>query len=143
MIKLKSITPMFNHILTTAERYEEDVKEHGVVVIQKGSIKEYQKVISVGSTVRGVTAGDMVQINPSRYSQKKHQEGSLKDGIVTDNPVVKVNFPTIELVDEDNNPQECLYIYDQDVDFVINEWVEVEDKGSNVKILIPDNKIMV
>lgn len=134
---------MFNHILTTADRYENDVKEHGVVVIQKGSIKEYQKVISVGSTARGVVAGDIVQINPARYSQKKHEEGSLKDGIVTDNPVVRVNFPTIELVNEKNEPMECLYIYDQDIDFVVNEMVDVEEKEPKVSIIVPDPKIIV
>lgn len=143
MIKLKKITPMFNHILTTAERYDKDIKEHGVVVIQKGSIKEYQKVISVGSTARGVVAGDIVQINPARYSQKKHEEGSLKDGIVMDNPVVRVNFPTVELVDEENNPMECLYIYDQDIDFVVNEMVDVKEKKSGVSIIMPNHKVIV
>ena len=96
MLKIKKIKPMFNRILVTADKYEKDVKQGGVVVVTAGTLKEYQKVISVGDTVRGIKEGDFVLINPARYAVKKHKEGSLKDGIVSDNPVVSYNFNFVD-----------------------------------------------
>lgn len=63
MLKIKKIKPMFNRILVTADKYENDVKQGGVVVVTAGTLKEYQKVISVGDTVRGIKEGDFVLIN--------------------------------------------------------------------------------
>ena len=33
---------------------------------------------------KDIKVGDLVSINPSRFAVKKHKEGSLKDGIITD-----------------------------------------------------------
>ena len=52
----------------------------------------------------------------------KHKEGSLKDGVITDNPVMGYNFPILVI---DDKP--CLYLYDSDVDFVIKEYEVSED----------------
>ena len=73
MLKIKKIKPMFNRILVTADKYEKDVKQGGVVVVTAGTLKEYQKVISIGDTVRGIKEGDFVLINPARYAVKKHK----------------------------------------------------------------------
>ncbi|MCG8399351.1 hypothetical protein LWS67_22960, partial [Bacillus atrophaeus] len=85
---------------TTMNKYENDVKTSTGLIDtsrQKGTLKEYQTVLAVGDSVRGINVGDIVCINPSRFAVKKHKEGSLKDGIVTDNPVVTFNFDIIEL----------------------------------------------
>ena len=40
MLKIKKIKPMFNRILVTADKYENDVKQNGVVVVTAGTLKE-------------------------------------------------------------------------------------------------------
>ncbi|MFA6662143.1 MAG: hypothetical protein WCS56_03820 [Bacilli bacterium] len=55
--------------------------------------------------VHSVKVGDIVAINPIRYGRKKHQDGSLKDGIISDNPIIEYRFNTIVI-----NDQECLYL---------------------------------
>lgn len=127
---------MFNRILVTADKYKNDVKQGGVVVVTAGTLKEYQKVISVGDTVRGIKEGDFVLINPTRYAVKKHQEGSLKNGIISDNPVVSYNFNFVDV-----NDTVCILLYDQDVDYVIQEYEETEDKVSN--LILPEEKKLI
>ena len=136
MLKIKKIKPMFNRILVTADKYKNDVKQGGVVVVTAGTLKEYQKVISVGDTVRGIKEGDFVLINPTRYTVKKHQEGSLKNGIISDNPVVSYNFNFVDV-----NDTVCILLYDQDVDYVIQEYEETEDKVSN--LILPEEKKLI
>ena len=76
-------------------------------------------------------------INPIRYAKKKHQEGSLKDGIVTDNPIVKYEFNVIKV-----NGENCLLLYDQDIMYIF-EGEEVENKKDNkATIILPDNEII-
>jgi hypothetical protein len=110
-------------------RYESDVTSDGVIVDtekQQGSIKEYQKVVAVGSTVRDIKIGDTVNINPSRFGIKKHQEGSLKDGVITDNPIIGYNFDIIEL---DGTPH--LLLQDRDINYIIEDSEEVPDLPSS------------
>ena len=49
------------------------------------------------TVVDNIKEGDVVCINPSRFAVKKHKEGSLKDGIITDNPTISYNFDIIEI----------------------------------------------
>jgi hypothetical protein len=104
--------------------YNDVTTEDGIIDGSKeeGGIREYQTVIAVGSTVKCVKPGDLVVINPARYQIMKHKEGSLKDGVITDNPVMGYNFPILVI---DDKP--CLYLYDSDVDFVIKEYEISED----------------
>ena len=60
MIKVANVKPLFNNIITTADKYEEDQMAGGIIAIQKGEIKEFQKVIAVGSSVRDVKEGDLI-----------------------------------------------------------------------------------
>ena len=121
MLKIKKIKPLFNKILTTMDLYDNPMTEDGIIDGSKedGGIREYQTVLAVGPTVKCVKPGDLIVINPSRYQVMKHKEGSLKDGVITDNPVIGYNFPILVV---DDRP--CLYLYDSDVDFVIKEWEE-------------------
>lgn len=122
MLKLKKITPTFNHILVTRDVYEKDVKEKGVLTYPKGTVKRYQRVIAVGPTVKVCKPGDMIMMDPIRYGKTKHQPGSLHDGVVTDNPIVQFSIPTINI-----NDVEYMYLYDQDVMFVMDQFEEVDD----------------
>ena len=137
MLKIKSIKPMFDSLVTTMNKYEDDGFKNGVIVKQAGSLKEYQTVIAVGPAVRNIEVGDKVMINPSRYAKMKHNEGSLKNGIVADNPIIGYEFRTVTINDE-----ECLYLQSQDIMYSF-EGEEVEDKkDKKVSLIIPNNKIL-
>ena len=137
MLKIKSIKQMFDSLVTTMKKYEDDGFKNGVIVKQAGSLKEYQTVLAVGPAVRNIEVGDKVMINPSRYAKMKHNEGSLKNGIVADNPIIGYEFRTVTINDE-----ECLYLQSQDIMYSF-EGEEVEDKKDNkVSLIIPNNKIL-
>ena len=133
MLKIKKIKPMFNAIITTMDRYEEDLVKDGVIVDtdkQQGGIKEYQRVVAVGSTVRDIKVGDLISINPTRFGVKKHQEGSLKDGIITDNPIIGYNFDIVEMNDEP-----YLLLQDRDVNYIIEDSEEIPDTPTSSEFL--------
>ena len=139
-LNIKKIRPMFNQVITTMDKYSDDEMKTGSIIdISKvnNPIKEYQKVVAVGPMVRNIEVGDIVMINPKRYGKVLHKEGSLKDGIITDNPVVSYNFNVIEL-----NHTPFLLLLDQDIDFIIEEYEEVEDSPQS-DILVPNNNIIV
>lgn len=133
-MKINKIKPLFNRILVTADKYEDDIIENGIIRTTKGTLKEYQKVLAVGSTVRDIKVGDLVLINPIRYAVKKHREGSLKDGVITDNPVVSYNFNLVEVSNKVN-----ILLYDSDIDYIIEAYEE--DKPS--MIIKPKTKKLI
>lgn len=138
MIKVRKIKPMFTSIVTTMDKYEEDIHTEGGIIDvtkQQGTVKEFQKVLAVGSAVKDIKVGDLVCINPSRFAVRKHQPGSMKDGIVTDNPVVKYVFPVITLDDKN-----CLLLQDRDVEFIVEEWEEVSETSPS--LIDPANEII-
>lgn len=138
-LKLKKVKPLFNMILTTMDLYKEDQVVNGIIdsTKQSGTLKEYQRVVAVGDTVRNIKEGDLVNINPKRYAQVKHKKGSLNDGIVQDNPVISYNFNTIEV-----NDRQLLILYDQDINFIIEDSEEVEDPIPST-LIHPNNDIVI
>ena len=123
-IKIKKIKPLFNYIITTFDKYVEPALIAGTSIIDanktKNGVKEYQKVISVGSVVRDIKPGDMVCINPSNYAVRKYAENTMKAGMQEyKNDVVGYNFNVVIMDDV-----EYLLLSDRDIDFVIEEWVE-------------------
>ena len=130
MINIKKVKPMFNAIITTMNRYEDDDSSDTLIKNTSGSLKEYQTVVAVGGSVRDIKVGDMVQIDPSRYAQKQHKEDSLKNGIVSDNPVMSYNFKTIII-----DGEECLLLYDSDISYIIEEYEEVDESSTTNKEL--------
>lgn len=137
---LKKIKPMFNKIVTTMNTYEEDqTLGNGMIDSrkQKGTMKEYQTVIAVGSSVRDIKEGDVVCINPTRYAVMKHEDKSMRNGVIGDNLVVGYKFNTITI-----DGVEHLMLYDQDIDFIVEDSVDVENKAAS--IVIPEKpKIIV
>ena len=126
---------MFNRIVTTAERYDE-VMEGGIIDASRShAIKEYQRVIAVGTTVRDIKEGDLVLIDPSRYAVRKHREGTLKDGVIGDNPVTGFSFNVLDL-DGDT----ALMLYDTDVIYVAEDYDEEPD--GDPAIIVPDMRII-
>lgn len=136
MLKIKKIKPLFNRILVTSDKYEKDIKQGEIVTVTAGTLKEYQRVLAVGPTVRDIKEGDLVLINPTRYAVRKHNEGSLKNNVVTDNPIVSYNFNLVEL-----EGQICILLYDQDIDYVLEEFEEIPEKTSS--LITPKKKLIV
>lgn len=124
MKKLIKVKPMFNRLITTMDVYEKDQYNGAILdtTKQKGSLKEYQKVLSVGTTVRDIKEGDIVCIDPTRYMVTKHRDKSLQGNIMGDDMTIGYKFNTIKLGD-----QECLVLFDQDISFIIEESEDVED----------------
>lgn len=139
MLKIKKIKPMFTALITTMDKYEQDVTTGGLINVTKmqGGLKEYQTVLAIGGSVRDIKVGDLVCVNPTRFAVKKHQAGSLKDGVVTDNPVTTYNFDVIEM-----DGRQCLLLQDRDIEFIIEEFEEVPDPTPST-IIQPDNKLIV
>lgn len=139
MLKVKKIKPMFTALITTMDKYEQDMKIGGLIDTsrQQGGLKEYQKVLAVGSSVRDIKVGDVVCVNPARFAVRKHQAGSLKDGVVTDNPVTTYNFDVVEM-----DGKQCLLLQDRDIDFIIDEFEEIPDPTPST-IIQPEKKKLI
>ena len=126
MLRIKSIKPLFTGIVTTGDRYEEDMRTGGVIVANKGDLKAYQKVIAIGSTVRDINVGDQVMIDLSHFAVMKIDPNSIKKEFDMDK-VVKWNIPWITVEDK-----ECLLINDRDVKFVF------EGEETNEPLIMPE-----
>ena len=118
-MKIKKIKPLYTSIVTTMDTYVEDQSSPGGIIDVtklKQGIKEYQKVLSVGTSVRNVKEGDLVCINPDRYAVRKFTKDSIKNDIL-ENQVTKYNFNVINLDGKD-----CLMIDEEDIEFVIEDY---------------------
>lgn len=139
MLKINSIKPLFNKIVTTCDTYDNDKTKGGIIIKTNGTIKEYQRVEAVGSTVRNIKVGDLVMINPTRYIVPNHKEKrdeSLK-GVIGDELTFGVNFPIVEY-----NDKRHLLINDQDIDYII-DGEEVEDEQSKSSLILPKVKKII
>ena len=133
MLIVKKIKPMFTSLITTMDKYEEEIKTaDGLIDTTKqvGGLKEYQKVLAIGDSVRGIKVGNLVCVNPSRFAVRKHQAGSLKDGIVSDNPITTYNFDVIEM-----DGEQCLLLQDRDIDFIIEDYEVIPDPTPSANLL--------
>lgn len=115
---------MFTALITTMDLYKEDgVTKSGLIdsTKRKGTIKEYQRVIAVGDSVRNIKVGDVVCINADRFAVKKHQDNSVKTDIEGGNPVLEYRFDIVEM-----DSKNYLLLQDRDIQFIIEEYEEVE-----------------
>lgn len=123
IIEPKKIRPVFTQILTTMYKYPKDMTIGGVIdtTRRKGDVCPYQKVVAVGNAVRTVEKGEWIQINPMRYAHYKHEKGSLKDGVIKDNPVLGYNFPVVEIGGE-----KYMLLDERDITVIIEDYDEVK-----------------
>ena len=59
---IKKIKPVFTALITTMDKYEHDIITDGGLIDtskQQGCLKEYQRVVAVGTTVRDIKEGDL------------------------------------------------------------------------------------
>lgn len=137
MLRINKIKPLFTSLITTMDKYEHDIITEGGLIDtskQQGTLKEYQTVLAVGDSVRNIKVGDLVCVNPSRFAVKKHREGSMRDGVITDNPIVTYNFDIVEM-----GGKQCLLLQDRDINFIIEESEEVPDTPSLIQT---DNELV-
>ena len=133
MLKVNKIKPLFTALITTMDKYEQNsITEDGLIDItrQEGALKEYQKVLAIGDAVRGIKVGDLVCVNPARFAVRKHEKGSMRDGVITDNPVITYNFDVVEM-----GGNQCLLLQDRDIEYVIEDYEEVPDSEPSSLIM--------
>ena len=117
MLHIKSIHPTFNHVLVTADKFDKDMVQNGVIIAGKGDLKLWQTVVATGPTVRDIKVGDKVMIIPDHFAVKKYNKNSVQNDL-DNNPVLTYNFPFETIDNENEAPEEYLYISDQDVRYV-------------------------
>ena len=125
MLHVTKIKPLFDHLLTTADRFEKDMVHNGVILANKGDLKLWQTVVAVGSVVRDIKVGDKVMINPNDFAVKKYNKNSVQNDL-DNNPVLTYNFPFETVDDEKEEPKDYLYISDRNVKYVF-EGIEKDD----------------
>ena len=138
-LHIKNIKPLFTSVVTTGDKFEEDVVVAGIIQQdqKKGDLKLYQKVIAIGSAVRDIQVGDMVMINPIAYVHKKYSKESVQNDM-DNNPTLGIDIPTVMVDDEKGNTKECLLLTDRDIRFVF----EGEERDDS--LIIPDKpKIII
>lgn len=133
MLHITKIKPLFNHLLVTGDKFDNDMVVNGVIVASKGDLKLWQTVIAVGSTVRDIKVGEKVMILPDHFAVKKYNKNSVQNDL-DNNPVLTYNFPFETVDDENGEPKECLYISDNDVRYVY----EGEEKDE--ALIVPGKK---
>lgn len=138
IIKAKKIQPTFDNVVTTLNVYEDDLYENGIITHGKGEPMMEQIVISAGPNTP-FTEGQVIHINPIRYAKKKHREGSLKDGVIEDNPIIDYILPIMLVGDKP-----VLFLQSRDIDYIISEYdyVEVEKPKTN-KLILPGKKEVI
>ena len=117
MLHIKKVKPLFTNIITTGEKFSEDMIDGGIIIARKGDLKLWQKVIAVGSAVRDINVGDMVMINVEHFMVKKYDKNSIQNDL-DNNPTIGYHFNWVTIDDENNEPQECLLLNDRDIQYV-------------------------
>ena len=135
-LHIKMIKPLFTSLVTTGDRYTEDVVENSIIVSKKGDLKLYQKVIAVGSSVRDIEVGNTVMIDPSAYVRRKYSKNSVQNDM-DNNPIMSIEFNWVTIDNEKGEPQDCLLLNDRDIRFVF------EGEEKNESLIMPDKKIIL
>ena len=117
MLHIKKVKPLFTNIITTGEKFSEDMIDGGIIIARKGDLKLWQKVIAIGSAVRDINVGDMVMINVEHFMVKKYDKNSIQNDL-DNNPTIGYHFNWVTIDDENNEPQECLLLNDRDIQYV-------------------------
>lgn len=136
MLHIKDIKPRYTQVLTTGDKYEEDMKSGGVIVAYKDSLKLYQKVIAVGNMVKDIEPGDTVMLDYSAYEVKRYDKNSLQNDL-DNNKTIRLDLPWVTMDDEEGNPQSYLLMDDRDIKFKCS----VEETNEN--IIVPDKPKLI
>ena len=136
MLHIKDIKPRYTQVLTTGDKYDEDMKSGGVIVAYKDSLKLYQKVIAVGNMVKDIEPGDTVMLDYSAYEVKRYDKNSIQNDL-DNNKTIRLELPWVTMDDESGNPQSYLLMDDRDIKFKCS----VEE--TNESIIVPDTPKLI
>lgn len=126
MLQITKIKPMFTDLIITADRFDKDAIEGGILIANKGDLKSYQTVVAVGSAIRNIEVGDKVMVNFEVFAEHKIPKGSVKEKMDVENPIVNYNIPWVSMVDEHGNNKTYIRIPENAVEFAF-EGKEVDD----------------
>lgn len=129
MLHIKKVKPLHNNIVTTAERFDKDVKEHGIIINKKGDLKVWQTVLAVGNFIQEIKVGDKVMIDFRGYAVKKYDKNSLQNDL-DNNPTLTYALNWVTMDDKNGNPQDCLLLTDRDIMYVF----EGEEKEEVIEL---------
>lgn len=136
MLHISKVKPMFTSIVTTADRFEEDYTENGIVVASKGDYKPWQTIVAVGTSIRDLKEGDKVMVNLSNYALQKYDKNSIQNDL-DNNKTVRYVFRFIQMDDEKGNRKDYFLFNDRDVLYVF----EGEEKTEAFQL--PKKKLII
>lgn len=119
--------------------------ENGIITSTKGLMLPYQKVLAVGEQVinKGILkVGDMVMVSPKNYIKRKWDEASIAGAMQNAKEVTVIEWNFLQI-----NGETCLYLHDNDIEFIIDEadWedeVHTElPKAKTLDLIDTDKKI--
>ena len=135
-MNIKKIKPLFTAVVVTSNVYPRDYKERGLISPKANKLKEYQIVVAVGDSCRGVEEGDLVCIDLSSYAQWKYKKNSVKSDMEElHNEIVGYNVPQIEIDGKD-----YLYLDIRDIKYIVQEF---DDKENEEQTVITQSKSII
>ena len=135
-MNIKKIKPLFTAVVVTANIYPRDYKEHNIISPKANKLKEYQRVVAVGDTCRGIKEGDLVCIDLSSYAQWKYKKNSVKSDMEElNNEIVGYNIPQIKI-----DGQDYMYLDIRDIKYIVQDY---DDNENEEKTIITPNKSII
>ena len=135
-MNIKKIKPLFTAVVVTSNIYPRDYKEHNIISPKANKLKEYQKVIAVGDSCRGIEEGDLVCIDLSSYAQWKYKKNSVKSDMEElNNEIVGYNIPQIKI-----SGQDCMYLDVRDIKYIVEDY---DDKENEEQTIITPSKSII
>ena len=136
-MNIKKIKPLFTAVVVTAKVYPADYKEGSILSPKAGKLMEYQEVIAVGDSCRGIEVGNLVCIDLSSYADWKSKKNSIKSDMEElTNEIIGYHVPQITI-----DGKKCLYLDTRDIKYIVEEY---DDKENEESLLItPDKGIII
>ena len=136
-MNIKKIKPLFTAVVVTAKVYPADYKEGSILSPKAGKLMEYQEVIAVGDSRRGIEVGNLVCIDLSNYADWKYKKNSIKSDMEElTNEIIGYHVPQITI-----DGKKCLYLDIRDIKYIVEEY---DDKENEEPLLItPDKGIII
>ena len=136
-MNIKKIKPLFTAVVVTAKVYPADYKEGSILSPKAGKLMEYQEVIAVGDSCRGIEVGNLVCIDLSNYADWKYKKNSIKSNMEElTNEIIGYHVPQITI-----DGKKCLYLDTMDIKYIVEEY---DDKENEESLLItPDKGIII
>ena len=136
-MNIKKIKPLFTAVVVTAKVYPADYKEGNIISPKAGKLMEYQEVVAVGDSCRGIEISNLVCIDLSNYADWKYKKNSIKSDMEElTNEIIGYHVPQITI-----DGKECLYLDTRDIKYIVEEYDDKENKES--LLITPDKGIII